>query len=80
VKTIHGRHARRSDEPHRAFPSGRRREIAALEEAGAVIGYHFAPGGAVVGTAAAFIVAPVAAWWPVRQAARVSPVRALASE
>jgi putative ABC transport system permease protein len=47
---------------------------------GWIIGYHFAPAGVVVGIAAALVVAPVAAWWPARRAARLSPVRALASE
>jgi putative ABC transport system permease protein len=47
---------------------------------GWIIGYHFAPAGAALGIAAALVVAPVAAWWPARRAARLSPVRALASE
>jgi putative ABC transport system permease protein len=47
---------------------------------GWIIGYHFAPAGVAVGVAAALVVAPVAAWWPARRAARLSPVQALASE
>ena len=47
---------------------------------GWIIDYHFAAAGVAVGIGAALIVAPVAAWWPARRAARLSPVRALASE
>jgi putative ABC transport system permease protein len=47
---------------------------------GWVIGYHFAALGTLAGVVAALAMAPVAASWPARRAARLSPVEALASE
>jgi putative ABC transport system permease protein len=47
---------------------------------GWVIDYHFALAQTVVGIVTALAVAPLAASWPARQAARRSPVEALASE
>jgi len=44
------------------------------------IDYHFARAGTLVGVVAALIVAPLAAWWTARRAARLDPVQALASD